>query len=656
MPREENTADGFPDKSEFIPPAKIRRKPDCDRKTLIPDPCDLRIDRRKKSEESNDCNTEPVVQVCPEDLGKFQIPEVPVVPTVFTPKNFEPIVVPRLPDPPPPDRVCNDLITVNCPSDGWLDADWVKENTNTNVDIQIDEFGGVTDIQDTIDTLGLSGMLPDDPSIYVAPDDSDKSNGPTITVEPCSFIATTKLEANKLAKIYAVSAIVCEFCNPDVTVDCSDLQALALPVGGVGYTLDNTAISISGDGNGAQLTPVIDENGTITDITVVDPGEGYRSIVATISGDGVGAAIGRIVLEEAPCGGGVLEVYIGQTLPDPKYDLSIDPPIISSVGTVCVPACSFTSPESKEAAEELAREAALAALDCAYQSKELDKPCPDPQVPKSGFNLPLGAFKTQISRGTQESVDKQAKSIIDALECIDVVCPDGFPEAIVDIQIYDPNEDCDEDGGSTNNSWFDANFDEANCAYKLEGVLELPEIPCPCGFETSVAVTQAGGGEDCDAPEWAAANTYDFGCDTQQWNTTKTYRIGTSVTYNQKVFRSLTVNKNSRPGEDPIDWQYIEPCADNPTQVKHDYKLYENTRWTKGDVPGGGGPWKYLGKCGEPPEEEEEEKDCNGSIDLGVLVSGGSAEFDFDPETCTFDLDIELPSVQLTCEEITFGW
>lgn len=658
MAREENTADGFPDKSEFIPPAKIRKKPDCDRKTLIPDPCDLRVDRRKKTEENNDCNTEPVVQVCPEDLGKFRIPELPVIPPVFVAKRFEPLIVPRLPDPPPPDSFCNDPITEACPSDGWLDADWAEENINTNVVIERDEFGGVKNVEDL--QINVEAM-PDDPKIFIPVDPERKEFGGSVTVDECSFVAATKEEANKKAKIYAIESLSCEFCSPEVKVDCEDLQSLALPIGGIGYTAANTNFVVTGDGVGASLSPQINEHGSIVGVTIDEAGEGYTTIAIAVEGDGEGAVVGRVLLDnEDGCGGAILEVEMGQTLPDPGYDPEVDPPIKSKTN-VCVPPCAFSSTISQEDADDQARTAALAALDCYYQSKELNKPCTPPTIPKDGYDLPLGAFTTRIDRGTQASVDAQAKQILDALECIEVTCPDGFPGAEVDIQIIDPNDKCNNSGGGSNPSTFGATFDEANCMYKLDGTLVMPEIPCPCGFTTTSSVSQGAGGNACDAPSWSPTTIYGFDCGYENWVATKQYRRGNTVQFNGNVYTATSAARYDRPSDPNSDWEYVSPCVSQPHKVKYNYRLYENTTWSKGDVPGKSSAWNYLGRCGTPPPHDPDDPDdpddeqCGGSIDLGVIVSGGGADFDFDIETCSFDFNLELPSVQLTCESITFS-
>jgi len=494
MPREESTADDFPDKGDFLTPSAKRKKPDCDRKTLIPDPCDLRVDRRKKTDGNNDCAVAPIVQVCPEDLGKFKIPELPVVPTVFMPKRSEPITLAPLKVIPAPELECNDSFTLSCPSEGWLDADWARENlgessgsSGEGYEIIEDQFGGVSNLKE----LNLDyDQLPDDPDIFIAPEDDEKEFGRQVIVTSCSFVAATKKEANKKARINAIRSLDCQFCNPELVVNCLDHQEMALGIGGEGYTAENTYIEIKGDGNGAAAEVVIEEGtGRVTGINVTSGGDKYTAILAEIIGDGIGAAIGGATLEdEDGCGGPLLSMTLGQVFPDPAYNPLVDPPIYSTQKGACVPKCTTTSRESVAVARDEALAEALRSLDCSYQSPELHKDCPEGEVPNTGFDMPMGAFKTPITRGTQLEVTESSQEIIDALTCIQIPCPDGFPEAIVDIQINDPNESCDDNGGGQNGSWFDASFDEANCEYKLEGVLELPEIPCACGFETTTSI------------------------------------------------------------------------------------------------------------------------------------------------------------------------
>ncbi|AZS06567.1 tailspike protein [Alteromonas phage ZP6] len=59
--------------------------------------------------------------------------------------------------------------------------------------------------------------------------------------------------------------------------------------GGSGYTVGGTTMTITGDGTGATLIPIIN-NGTIIGARVSDFGSGYTTASVTITGDGTGAA------------------------------------------------------------------------------------------------------------------------------------------------------------------------------------------------------------------------------------------------------------------------------------------------------------------------------------------------------------------------------
>ena len=664
MPTEEHTADGFPDKGEIIPPSKIRNKPDCDRKTLIPDPCDLRIDRRKKSEDNNDCVETPIVQVCPEDLGKFKIPELPVLPKVFIPKKVEPILLPPLEVVPAPNTFCNEAFTLSCPSEGWLDADWARENlSNLDVEITEDIYGGVEDLANlSVDP----GLLPDDTSIYVPPNDTQQEFGPQIQVPECSFVASTQKEANKLARRQAIAATDCKFCNPEITVDCEMYQGLALPIGGADYTYANTYVEITGDGKDGEVGVQIDEStGQVTGLTVINSGADYKSIDIKIIGDGVGAAVGRVVLsDEDDCGGEILEVELGQVLPDPNYNPETDPEIYTSLSTVCVPKCTVTSDVSVEDAEDQALEDAYASLDCAYQSPELDKPCPPPKVPKTGFQLPLGAFKTRINRGTQAEVTNQAQEIIDALECVEICCPDGFPEAIIDINVYDPNEVCETGLPRGNIADFDATFDCESCEYRFTGHIELPEIPCKCGFETSTEVTGLEVTQDeeyiLEEEEGGGGGGPDGGGDCSSG------RINVGINVVGNVEANLDFDLDNCKFDLDIDLPNIElECTEIELEVDGlEFEAKTNKAPFSFELEQEGELCVESNGCeiaiNLPNFDLELNIPCPDGYNTAITISGGivtpdgsgpSGTLELDSDTCELNLDLELPNVDIPCPE-----
>jgi hypothetical protein len=485
MAEEKFTADDFPDKGEFITPVQKRRKPDCDRKTLIPDPCDLRIDRRKKTQENNDCEISPIVQVCPEDIGKFRIPQLPEVPPFFEPQIATPVIIPPIRSIPAPNYVCNDPFTISCPSPGWVNPDWIAENY-PELDFIIDSSGlpVFSDLNVTVGSLNLDPIL-DDPSNYINPDDLDKICGPEIVISECAFSALTREEANQKAREYAMARVDCQYCNEEITVNCEQLQEYAMVLGGEDYTTANTYVEVSGDGQGANIVPVI-EDGRITGFSITSPGYDYNTMSLTLVGDGVGGAIRRVELDDDT--GAVLNVHVGQVMPDPEYDPAIHPEIFTTLGSVTIPANVFLSDESQEIVDELALQTGLGSLDCMYQSPELNKDCPIGTVPKEGFDLPEGAFKIPITIDTQQSVIDRANAIIEALPCIEIPCPNGYPDVMVDINIHDPNENCETGLSDNNNTSIEGGFNSETCEFYLNGDIYLPEIPCPCGFNTEFTV------------------------------------------------------------------------------------------------------------------------------------------------------------------------
>ena len=527
MAEEKSTADGFPDKGSFILPHNKRKKPDCDRKTLIPDPCDLRIDRRKKTLENNDCEITPAVQVCPEDLAKFTIPELPPSPALFEPVFEEPRIIEPAEAKPAPNFFCNDEFVLECPSPGWIDPEWVLTNFPKS-GIIIDEDGYLDFSNSNINNAAELDLdeFDLDEDIYIEPDDSGQYSGGDIIVTECAFSASTKQEANWKARQYAASIISCKFANKEIEVDCEQFQSMALHIGGEGYTSANTSIELIGDGEGAEVLPIIGEGGRIERIEIVKPGADYEVIDMTVQGDGVGGAVGAVEIDDET--GELLNVSLGQVFPDPNYDANVDPEIYSNNSPVKVPKETYVSSESQEDADTQAFNAGIQALDCMYQNPEIHKPCPTGTVPKEGIDFPKGGFKTLITSGTQSQVNANAASIVDALDCIEICCPDGFPDMNVSINVWDPNQDCDGDGekGSVGN--FDAGFDCESCEFYLKGDIPLPEIPCECGFETSVKVTGLEFlGEECDA-EGSAYDEESMGT-VDPWDRSKRYREGELV-------------------------------------------------------------------------------------------------------------------------------
>ena len=59
---------------------------------------------------------------------------------------------------------------------------------------------------------------------------------------------------------------------------------------GIGYNNSNTTLTVTGDGIGASLTPVVNNNtGSIVDVVIVNPGEGYTHLDIEVVGSGSSA-------------------------------------------------------------------------------------------------------------------------------------------------------------------------------------------------------------------------------------------------------------------------------------------------------------------------------------------------------------------------------
>src|SRR5512140_2238075 len=60
-------------------------------------------------------------------------------------------------------------------------------------------------------------------------------------------------------------------------------------------TYQDATVQISGDGTGAAATATVGANGTVTGITITNPGSGYTSATVSITGAGSGATADAVV-------------------------------------------------------------------------------------------------------------------------------------------------------------------------------------------------------------------------------------------------------------------------------------------------------------------------------------------------------------------------
>ena len=185
-------ANDFPEKGEFIAPHIARKKPDCDKRPLIPDPCEIRPGRRKASITDFDCVSTPDKIVCPSDfIAVYEPDEDPPTPPVLPPRATPGPTPPPVPTPAPP-LVGNEKQTASCPTSP-AEAENLICSANDSESFGPDESGNWPTV------------------------------GSTIIVPENSFYAETQEEANRLAAEFACSNLECCFGNSEITGACESL-------------------------------------------------------------------------------------------------------------------------------------------------------------------------------------------------------------------------------------------------------------------------------------------------------------------------------------------------------------------------------------------------------------------------------------------------
>ena len=100
----------------FMPPHKVRKKPDCDRKPVAPDPCEIRNPKNRNFFSTNPpCLNDEIKTVCPTDIVvtrrhrkviNIEVDQIPIVDPTPTPIfNDEPL-----------DLHGNSKLVIQCPA------------------------------------------------------------------------------------------------------------------------------------------------------------------------------------------------------------------------------------------------------------------------------------------------------------------------------------------------------------------------------------------------------------------------------------------------------------------------------------------------------------------------------------------------------------
>lgn len=121
----------------------------------------------------------------------------------------------------------------------------------------------------------------------------------TRTTETLSSSVRPNFSAASIQLDFGIGQIDSKQSDVELTAVDGAIYACRIDVGGLGYD-NNTTLTVIGDGEGCQLTPVIGTGGAITKILVTNPGRNYRNASVVVTGAGSNASITPII---APKGG-----------------------------------------------------------------------------------------------------------------------------------------------------------------------------------------------------------------------------------------------------------------------------------------------------------------------------------------------------------------
>ena len=140
-----------------------------------------------------------------------------------------------------------------------------------------------------------------------------------------------------------------------------------------------------------------------------------------------------------------------------------------------------------------------------YCNLEQQKDCPPGEEPASGFGIERCAMQGSFATSSLLELFAKATEFLDSFQCFglpqslnDTGCTDIFAEIIIN----NPNEENDCGGYERGDPSGDIVVpDNDVCAFVAE--LNLPKIPCPCGYSVAVEIvnpnTTEGTGDIGDA-------------------------------------------------------------------------------------------------------------------------------------------------------------
>ena len=378
----------FPE-GEFIPPHKQRKKPDCDREPIIPDPCTLRNPKNQNFFSTNPpCLNDEIEVVCPADLIITQQHDKIVTFEVDPVEPSEPL--PPVPPPGPAISFPNERIVVSCPSN-QQEAD---------------------DLAEYLTPCGIA---------YPDPEGHFPNIGNTITVQEGTYFADTQEKANELAK-EEIRKIICDSLN---------------------CLWGNDPMEF-----------VCEDYLTADDLNFL-----------------------------AELGLGRSDLIRGESIQ--------------------VPENLFTSEFSKADANRLASEYAQTVIQdlCFYCNPEKVKECPPQFQPTEGFTVEECSMQNTFALASLRELDAKAAEYLDSLVCVstpffnDEFCEDFFASIIID----NPNEqnDCGTGDAAYKRGSNDGEVANDGMVCGFTAKINLPQIPCPCGYDFKVNLRNPNSEEAC---------------------------------------------------------------------------------------------------------------------------------------------------------------
>ncbi len=373
----------------FIPPHKERKKPDCDRKPLIPDPCVLRNPKNQNFFSTDPpCLNDEIEIVCPADIIVTKKHNKVVTETVVPKTPSDPI--PDPPSPSPGDSFGNVEIVVACPTN-QAEANQYSEYLN----------------QCGIDYPDTDGQFP--------------GIGNSIRVHADTYFAATQVEADNQAKA-ELNRIVCD------SLECLWGNEAAVYICEDYLTEDDKAF-------------LAENNLGLNDLIKGEPIE--------------------------------------------------------------VPENLFTSSVSLADANAKAFEYAESIIQdlCFYCNIEKHKPCPEQNQPTDGYTVEECSMQNTFELSSLREVDNKAQEFLDSLDCVEIpFFNDDFCDDFnASIKLINPNieNDCGDNDAEYKKGTKSGEIanDSESCGFHAE--IELPKIPCPCGYDFEIKLKNPNTEEAC---------------------------------------------------------------------------------------------------------------------------------------------------------------